>query len=176
MIYYAGIGSRETPENILKLMKQMGSHLGKLGITLRSGGAEGADQAFEEGCDMVNGPKEIYLPWRNFQNSHSNLIVGPPGSKAYLIAEEHHPYWANLSDGAKKLQARNSHQVLGKDLSTLTSFVVCYTAKGKGKGGTGQAIRLAKAHNIPIFDCGLYEEDLELLKDEYKQFLKTLKI
>lgn len=174
MIYYAGIGSRETPESILNLMKQMGAHLAKIGVVLRSGGAEGADQAFEEGCDSVNGLKEIYLPWKNFQNSHSKLIVGPPGTKAYEIAEEYHPYWANLSDGVKKLQARNSHQVLGEDLATLSNFVICYTAKGKGKGGTGQAIRIAKAHNIPIFDCGLYEEDLELLKNEYRAFLKTL--
>lgn len=173
-MYYAGIGSRETPVEILNLMNQIAKHLAKLGITLRSGGAEGADKAFEDGCDLVNGPKEIYLPWKNFQNSTSQLIVGPEGSKAYLIAEEHHPYWHNLSQGARKLQARNSHQILGQDLQTPSDFVVCYTKKGKGAGGTGQAMRLAKSMNIPIFDCGLYEQDLELLKNEYRVFLKNL--
>jgi len=29
---------------------------------LRSGSAEGADQAFERGADKVKGKKEIYLP------------------------------------------------------------------------------------------------------------------
>lgn len=59
-----------------------------------------------------------------------------------------------LKDGAKKLQARNSHQVLGLDLNTPSDFIICWTKGGKGIGGTGQALRIAKAYNIPIFDCG----------------------
>lgn len=155
-IYYAGIGSRETPNNVLEVFEKLGATLSKeYGFILRSGGADGADKAFEKGVDIVNGKKEIYLPWNGFNNSTSSLIVSE--KEAFDIAAKYHPYWYNLRDGAKKLQARNSHQILGMDLKTLSSFVVCYTKNGDGSGGTGQSIRIAKAYKIPIFDAGSYE-------------------
>lgn len=172
MDYYAGIGSRETPIEIQHLMYQMAKNLTRKGYTLRSGGAKGADQAFEKGCDSVNGLKEIYLPWANFEGSSSLLII--ESATAQLIAEKYHPYWQNLSQGARKLQARNSHQALGQDLSTPSKFIICYTKAGKKAGGTGQAIRIAEAYHIPVFDCGLYENDLELLKKEYREFIRNI--
>lgn len=170
-LYYTGIGSRETPTKIQHLMYQIGKSLGKQGWVLRSGAAQGADQAFEKGCDTVNGNKEIYIPWIGFEGSHSLLIVQP--GKAFEIAEEHHPYWHNLSKGSKKLQARNSHQVLGQDLLTPSRFVLCYTKNGKGKGGTGQALRIAQAYNIPIFDFGRYD-NTSIMKKEYMNFVMNL--
>jgi len=166
--YYAGIGSRETPKEIIELFESLGTYFAKKGLILRSGGADGSDKAFENGCDKVNGEKEIYLPWSGFNGSDSKLIVSNP--KAFEIAEKYHPYWFNLKQGAQKLQARNSHQVLGKDLETLSAFVICWTKKGKGSGGTGQAIRIAKAYNIPVFDMGKHT-DIQEIKVELKAFL-----
>ena len=45
--YYTGIGSRKTPENILKKFKDIATFLETKQYILRSGGAEGADSAFE---------------------------------------------------------------------------------------------------------------------------------
>jgi hypothetical protein len=42
MKYYAGIGSRETPKDILDLISKIAIKLESLGYTLRSGGADGA--------------------------------------------------------------------------------------------------------------------------------------
>ena len=170
MNYYAGIGSRETPLNILNLFEKISCYLGNDNFTLRSGHATGADQAFERGCDKANGKKEIYIPWKNFEGSNSNLILNNP--EAFKIGEKYHPYWHNLKDGARKLQARNSHQVLGKDLNTLSKFIVCWTKNGKGQGGAGQAIRIAKAYNIPIFDAGGYK-DIDDFRVELFEFVKT---
>jgi hypothetical protein len=167
-IYYAGIGSRETPPNVLSLFEKIGTFLSIKGCILRSGHAQGADQAFENGCDKKLGLKEIYLPWSKFEGSDSSLVVEDP--KAYEIAEKFHPYWYNLKDGAKKLQARNSHQVLGQDLNTPSSFILCWTKKGKGEGGTGQAIRIARHYNIPIFDAGIYS-DIKIAREGLKAFL-----
>jgi predicted Rossmann fold nucleotide-binding protein DprA/Smf involved in DNA uptake len=61
--YYAGVGSRQTPENILHLMTRIAMRMAELGWVLRSGGAKGADYAFEKGA---GDKKEIYLPWRGF--------------------------------------------------------------------------------------------------------------
>jgi hypothetical protein len=87
--YYAGIGSRETPSGILTIFEKVGTFLANKGFILRSGHAPGADKAFEIGCDKVNGKKEIYLPWRNFEGSDSKLVVDNP--KAYEIAQKFHP-------------------------------------------------------------------------------------
>ncbi len=170
--FYTGIGSRETPKEIIDLFKKVAMYLANKDYILRSGGVKGADQAFETGCDEVNVKKEIYLPWNRFENSDSNLIVSADtNSKAYQIAEKFHPYWHNLSQGAKKLQARNSHQVLGGDLNTPTDFIICWTKNGKGQGGTGQAIRIAKGFDISIFDAGEYS-DLNKVRENLKIFLK----
>ena len=171
--YYAGIGSRETPQYILNYFEKVATFLAKRGFILRSGGAKGADQAFEKGCNKVNGKKEIYLPWKGFEGSNSDLVVTL--KEAFEIAEQFHPYWSKLSEGAKKLQARNSHQVFGKELDNLSDFILCWTKNGKGEGGTGQAIRIAKAYNIPIFDAGNYA-DLSEMKLALRQFFLDNKI
>jgi hypothetical protein len=167
MIYYAGIGSRETPKEVLQYFEIIGRVLAEKGFILRSGGAKGADSAFENGCNKANGLKEIFLPWKGFENSTSQLYN--ISSEAMQIAAMYHPYWQNLSDGAKKLQSRNSYQVLGYDLKTPSDFIVCYTKSGKGSGGTGQAIRIAKANNIPVFDFGA-----DGTEDKLQEFLNTL--
>jgi hypothetical protein len=170
MIYYAGIGSRETPKDMLLKFEHAAMIFAKKGFVLRSGGAKGADSAFEIGCDSVRGQKEIFLPWKGFENSSSTLYN--TSGEALKIAEEFHPYWSKLSDGARKLQARNCYQVLGYDLKTPSSFIICWTKNGSGSGGTGQAIRIAKAHNIPVFDMGGNDGVAERLNN----FINSLKI
>ncbi len=44
---YTGIGSRETPIEILEIFKNIGKYLGEIGYTLRSGGTDGADNYYE---------------------------------------------------------------------------------------------------------------------------------
>ena len=150
MKYYTGIGSRKTPKDILSLITIISSYLSKKGYILRSGGAEGADKAFEKG--VIGELKEIYLPWTNFNNNEEKFI--PISKEAMKMAEKFHPYWINLSNGAKKLQARNCYQVLGKDLDKPSNFVICWTLGGKEIGGTAQALRVAKNYNIKIFNLG----------------------
>lgn len=145
MNYYAGIGSRETPPDILALMTKIAVSLAKSGHILRSGGADGADSAFEAGANE----KEIYLPWLGFNGNPSKLL---PSKEAFIMAEKFHPAWHKCSHAARKLHARNCHQVMGKDLKTPSAFIICWTKGALGGGGTGQAIRIAKAHDIPVHD------------------------
>ena len=58
--FYAGIGSRETPIEYLQLFTRVATYLEGNNFMLRSGGAKGADQAFEAGVTDNN--YEIYLP------------------------------------------------------------------------------------------------------------------
>lgn len=173
--YYTGIGSRESPSVVLNAMAAIGTCLGGKGWILRSGGAEGADTAFEEGCDAVKGKKEIWIPWRFFNKRKSSLFPGPGH---YRLAATIHPVWNVLSDGAKSLHARNTAQILGGNLETPSEFVVCYTPDGaescdditRKTGGTGTAIKLASMNNIPVFNLANENRYNQLLA-----YLKTLK-
>ncbi|MCF8861627.1 hypothetical protein Ab1vBOLIVR2_gp33 [Agrobacterium phage OLIVR2] len=169
---YCGIGSRETPNDICDLMTGFASLAEELGWKLRSGGAEGADLAFEKG--VIKGTnKEIYLPWGSFNGSKSMLF--PPSAEAMKMAEQFHPNWAACSPGARKLHARNAHQVMGQHLTNPVQFILCWTKDGKDIGGTALAIRIAKAHGISVFNMGgeIDEDQLEyILRDKAPSFLK----
>lgn len=171
---YAGIGARATPSNILKEMTKIATFLEKYGYTLRSGGAEGADTAFEQGVTSTDNC-EIFLPWGMFNTHPSHLF--PPHKKAFDIARVHHPKWSNLSDASQKLIARNSQQVLGQHLNENSEFIICWTPDGKASGGTGQAIRIATVYRIPVYNL-FNEKDRvalrALLVDIKKDFLAPI--
>jgi len=156
--YYAGVGSRETPANILQRIRELAHRLAARGYVLRSGAAEGADTAFEEGCDAGRGAKEIWLPWRGF-NGHADTKLYPTEAHAQVAATVH-PAWERLSRGPAALHARNIGQVLGADVATPVSFVLCWTRDGcvseatrtRDTGGTATAIVLADRWGIPVFN------------------------
>ena len=147
MFAYAGIGSRKTPANILSLMTKAARRLDELGFVLRSGGALGADTAFELGAVTH---KEIYLPWRNFNKNPSPFYR--PDALAFEYARRHHPAWNRCSPAARKFHARNVHQVLGRDLASPANFVLCWTPGGRVTGGTGQAMRIAEYFDVPVIN------------------------
>ncbi len=143
--FYTGVGSRSTPAHILEIMTTLAKKLALDGWTLRSGGAAGADSAFEYGASLVGGTKEIYRP------SHVN-------KRALDMAAAIHPAWHRCSHFAKQLHARNCFQVLGINLDTPSSFLVCWTLNGADVGGTRTAIVLARNHNIEVINLGLPEQ------------------
>lgn len=148
--YYAGIGSRETPDDVLELMTRIGRGLMKKGYKLRSGGAKGADSAFEKGIPKAL--KEIFTA-----NDYLPMWT-------QVFTQHFHPAPHYLKEYGCKLMCRNAMQILGKDGDTPVDFVVCWTKDGKGAGGTGQAVRIARYFGIPVFD--LYNEGaLEALKE-----------
>jgi hypothetical protein len=142
-IFYTGVGSRKTPKSILDIMRALAARLESAGWTLRSGGADGADSAFESGTNK----KTIY---------YANQAT--PASMA--IAAKFHPAWDRCSDFAKRLHGRNSFQVLGKTLDRPSKFLVCWTSDGCTShqtrtittGGTGTAISIADNYGVEIFN------------------------
>lgn len=167
---YAGIGSRKTPITIQSKMTEIAKALSRSDYCLYSGGAEGADTAFENGAKF----KKIYLPWDGFNGKTvcDNYVVPPPNLN---FVKKYHPKPNCLSESSLKLMSRNTYQVLGLDLNSPVDFVLCWTKDGKPSGGTGQALRIAKNYNIPIFNFYYgYEEfanymiRLKLFKKENK--------
>ena len=169
-IYYAGIGSRKTPEDVCRKMFTAGRAMAKLGFILRSGGAKGADTSFESGVlaaaelkdsdaddSNVSSNSEIYLPRQGF-NGHRSPLYGSCKA-ARQIAKEYHPRWDILSCLGRDFHARNVYQILGRDLRTPSRFVLCWTPGGKVTGGTGQALRIAQDHDIPILNFAVDDDD-----------------
>lgn len=179
MKWYTGVGSRETPANILKLMEDVGFALASQGWTLRSGGAVGADQAFENGMFRYVGldgpyswtPAEIYLPWSGYENhykqTHGGLNILPSDIKldderiAECMAMAIHPAWEACKIGAKKMHTRNVYQVLGRTLDKPSKMLIAWTrldGKGNPKGGTATAINLATENGIQCFNLNKAED------------------
>lgn len=156
---YTGIGSRHTPAVILAEMRQLARELCADGWMLRSGRADGADWAFEEAALAARGATEIYLPWPGFGGRPGGIVFGN-NAAAMEMAASVHPAWDRLSQGARKLHARNCAQILGRDLASPSAFVLAWTPDGcideasrtRNTGGTATAIVLASRHGIPVFN------------------------
>jgi hypothetical protein len=154
--FYAGIGSRSTPNDVLAKMTQVASELEDLGFILRSGGAAGADFAFA--CGVHNSAnKEIMLP-------------RDATSAARELASHFHPVWPSLSDYVKNLHGRNSQIILGRDLDQPSEFVLCWTPIPVLRGGTKMGIDIARDRHIPIFNFFSTEEE-----EHWNGFLTRLK-
>lgn len=170
--YYTGVGSRSTPKDIQQVMTSYAKRLSLFGYTLRSGGAEGADTAFELGALR----SQIYLPWKSFNDNNSSLYG--VSDKALNIASKIHPAWGKCSQGAKKLHGRNVYQVLGKHLNTPSEFVIYWAEENDGnvQGGTRTAVELARYYNIPTYNLYLPKQKKQLSRKMNKLFYKHAKI
>lgn len=158
--YYTGVGGRATPPEVLSRMTQIAAGLARIGGVLRSGGASGADSAFERGAGEA---KEIFLPYQGFQRNPS-LLFGEPTREAIALARAAHPYFDRMrpKSFAYKAHARNAHQVMGLDCKTPAAFLVCWTPDGaedastshsvEATGGTRTAIVIAAQHGVPVFN------------------------
>jgi hypothetical protein len=158
--FYAGIGSRRrTPSFIHEMMESVASKLETKDYILRSGGAQGADKAFESGVQYDEN-KQIFRP------KHATI-------EAINLAANFHPYWDECDTITRKLHGRNSMIILGEDLSTPVQFVICYTPDGKASGGTGVGIRIAESFNIPVFNLAhteskeRIEKFIEIKREEF---------
>lgn len=149
-------------------MNSLAHELAEIGLILRSGGADGADTAFEL---YAGDKKEIYIPWKNFNNRKGILV---DFERNYNIAKRVRPDIANYKSSVKKLYARNISQILGRANDEITKFVVCWTPEGKDVGGTGFAIEVARCYGVKIFNYGAYEDPEDLRKDVLEFIIKTL--
>jgi len=157
---YTGIGARKTPEKFLEMMEELAREFAMLGGRLRSGGAPGADTAFARGAGRE---ADIFLPRPGFAaESFGGTTFGTPEKWTYGVAAKAHPRWQGLDQKVKQLHARNAHQILGLDGESPADFVVCWTPDGcasghttAATGGTGQALRIAAAYGVPIFNLAV---------------------
>lgn len=154
--YYAGIGARVTPEPVLIRMAKLAYKLSNKGYTLRSGGARGADSAFERGCIGAGGDCEIILP-----REDSPLWCE-------IFTEFFHPHGSKIKDWPRQAMNRNAEILLGSNGNSPVDFVVCWTDNGRIEGGTGHAIKIANYFEIPVYNFAK-QKDLDKLRELMKE-------
>jgi hypothetical protein len=146
MIKYAGIGSRNTPDDVLDIIGKIAEGFSNRDALLRSGGAVGADLAFERS----SGLKQIFY-------------AEDASKESIELARIIHPAWDRCSEYAKALHGRNMQIILGRNLDDPVDFVVCWTPGGKPVGGTGTALRLAYRHKIKVFNLYVKSDLQEII-------------
>lgn len=184
MKYYAGIGSRETPQGILDAFYEIGRRASALGWVLRSGRAAGADTYFEMGCIAGMGESQIFVPWAGFPKDSTlssrpayvfDRLEAAQKTAALNSVNVYHPAPDRLSPGARKLMARNYCQMHGPTVSSPpTDLVVCYTTDGRASGGTGQAIRMAQDAGITVINAHGYEDRPDDFVRDTISYMRTL--
>ena len=78
------------------------------GRTLATGGADGADTAFEHAAGEM---AHIYLPWPAFNGRTDRPGRTRPRPEAYAMAKTVHPAWDRLPSGARALRFCSSAPV-----------------------------------------------------------------
>lgn len=171
MQFFTGIGTTEPPAHVEQQIAAVCDIMASRGIGLRSGGAPGCDSLFAK--YIPTSMQEIFLPWDGFNNlwaaSGSHIIlpehIDPTVSvRAEAMIDQYHPCPARLGPRARLFMRRNAHQPLGRCLTDKSVMVVCWALGTvydfdsspprikNVSGGTGQAVRIAHAYGIPVFN------------------------
>ena len=170
-VAYAGVGSRATPREVLAGMSDVAQVLGDAGIALSTGGAHGADKAFEAGALRTDAPVTVHTPWPGYngyrpgRDPDSDIDVIHPktgdavrGLSFLHLARKHHPAWDRCRRGARALFLRNVSILAGAlddDGAVLpVRAVIAWnpngSAHGREAGGTGHTLRVAAELGIPV--------------------------
>ena len=168
MRYYAGVGSRETPLREQARMEKISKLLGELGYYLRSGGAEGAGQAFERGAEIAGYPVEEWSPNISYFPLHEWATEKASSTCWELPLERMSAYKISSI-------TRNMYVLFGDDSEILkpVDFVVYWSAsdpmeKGGGCEETRSVVRASHEAGIPTYN-------LRTQADEFAVLLRGLK-
>jgi hypothetical protein len=159
-IYYSAFGSSsELNTDILSFCSDISSALSKLGWILRSGAEKGIDTAFEYGCDKVNGTKDIYLPYRNYNNNDSNNYY----ISLYSLnsVKQNFCKYSSLTYNEIRAKARNYQILLGQNLSKPSNIALVYNYDSDDDN-VKQLIEIAQVNVITVIDISkLYGEKID---------------
>lgn len=151
--WLAIIGTREPSDRQIAAVKKIIAELDGNQWAVISGCAEGIDRlaletAYARGIETIG-----CLPWPAY-NRHVQMhcnqtfdidqLEFEERQLAYASVDDFHPAPKNLTQGARKLHARNYGIIRWAD------SVLALPSTKFGGGGTGQGIRLAQAMRKPI--------------------------
>lgn len=146
---YTGIGARNPRDSVKDIIKNIASFLAKKNYILYSGGAPGCQTVFEKGCDEYRGMKNIFLPWKGYNNSSSPLVSW--GRKITpLISPLSDTILENMSPEIKYIHLRNIQLLFGYNLDKPSKFVICWFPYVSYD--YSMLIHYAEYFDIPVFN------------------------
>lgn len=152
---YVGTGNKDTPPDVIAKMKKWAVLLEKHGYTMRSGGMEGAEDAFENAVEVK---KEIHLPWRGFNNKESKFTFTTDQARA--LARQTHESFDTAPPAIQTFLAKNVRMIMGKNLNSPALFVIIWSEDGAERlseksprtGNMGHVVSIASRLRIPVFN------------------------
>lgn len=182
---YAGVGSRDTPTDVLDVMRRLGKALCNIGYLGMSGEADGADFAFHEGARQSTRYDDVgfgaFLPYNGMRTGrgviYEDISRGiydaskfDNWERARQFAFEARGSFNGLGRGGVALHTRNAFQVLSPSLQDPVKRLICWAqpigTRGQVKGGTNTAVQIAHRYNIPVVNL--------LIDDQMQNVLRFL--
>ena len=157
--FFAGVGSRDTPEHAMRTMERIAKALCDRGWGLSSGHADGADQAFYRGMQksarFAEVPNRIFLPFDGFNGRYHEPRAGFYDATRFTghyeqakeMAKRARGSFHGLGENGIAMHTRNVFQIHGGFLDTPVAALFYWAPtvgkKEKVKGGTNTALQLA---------------------------------
>lgn len=189
------IGSRESSEEALARLTHVAQMAAEIGLVLRSGGAVGADSVVTK---LHWARREIFIPWKGYENFHHNPKRGiylleklPEKEVARKLALQIHPA-EHLKESHTKLMARNIYQITGPEkigidpdtykllegvdrahLSRIVVFAAPTGRQGQVLGGTRLAVDFARKMGIKYYNV-LKLKDYRIVVNFLEYLVKKL--
>lgn len=167
------IGTRTPTKEQRAVCVKLGMWIAVNKHQLRSGNAEGCDQAYAEGANHID-PTAVHLclPWPNYERqavvagNHVHLLEDLDPTHLQALREEAartHKRWSNLTQGTQKLHTRNGLIIESCDL------ILALPNSSPWGGGTGQGMRIAEQRGIRVVNLTkLNQQELHNLCEELR--------
>lgn len=162
----AMIGTRSldaVPKEVVRAFQHIAQAIGRSNGVVRTGAAKGADQIAAEACLKADGYVRLVLPWASYEETWRQQIHRAYPDRVFetVYQPDRHPEWAEsvrmhhpaperLTRGAFALHARNYGIIIGRRTPAVAVIAVPKSLEPGQEGGTGQGIRIAHAHRIPV--------------------------
>lgn len=153
----AVFGTRAPGGAVSQAVASLVNFVSRLGYTIRTGGAEGVDEA---AMFATEGRLEVMLPWATYNEALMGKVAAAKKDLAITVynplfhqdwtksVTDLHPYSKGLTRGPFALHARNYGIVAGSILGVAFPNYI----NNPNGGGTSQGIRIAKALGVPLIE------------------------
>jgi len=136
----------------------VGAQFAEKGWGLSTGNALGADQAFAAGFNRVAPERvELWLPWSRYERDtvllYNKVALASESRPKHVTAASQAvgDSWSYLKQSVQKLLVRNAMIILRQEQGPVDLVVAWPMQTAEGWSGTGHAMRIAAANNIPVF-------------------------
>jgi hypothetical protein len=151
---YALLLDNKTPEDVIARVATVIKKLEKQGYTLRTS----INSPILKGLEAQVTRKEIYLPWKDFENHTSELCWSTPRSDA--IAQQAQPAYNSLNKGVKKILSMNARVICGNKMVSPCLFLLTWSLDGAENEGNvrsttgfmGHPITIASRLGVPVIN------------------------